>query len=228
MQLFYHPEVAPSMASIVLDRIESQHCVKVLRHKTGDKITIINGKGKKFSGCIEEANARACVIGQVTLLDESQRDSFLTIAIAPTKNADRYEWFVEKATEIGVQKIVPLQCERSERHRIKLDRLYKKAISAIKQNQSLWLPQIEPLMSFEDFLKSDNADTKLIAHLGADTKKISSQELIQPVSILVGPEGDFSAEEIRMADEYGYKAISLGTNVLRTETAGVVACALCA
>lgn len=226
MQLFYHPECTDPLT---LDPVESQHCIKVLRHKKGDKVHIINGKGKLFEGELLNDNFRKCEIAHLKLLREEQEFSHLHIAIAPTKSAERIEWFVEKATEIGIAEISFIKCDNSERPRINIDRLERKAISAIKQNQSLWLPRINPLKPFGDFMTEANCSKKLIAYVETknNSPQLSSLQLAEDdeVLIMIGPEGDFSPQEIELAVQNDFKLISLGRNVLRTETAGIVACA---
>lgn len=151
MQLFYHASIS---TQVKLDEIESHHCIKVLRHKIGDQIHLIDGKGKLFTGILSNEDHRRCEIKDILEIKTESRSSNLHIAIAPTKNADRMEWFIEKATEIGIRVVSLIQCQNSERSRVNIDRLNKKAISAIKQNQSLWLPEINPLTSFKDFIST--------------------------------------------------------------------------
>ena len=227
MQLFYHPEID---STIILDDIESQHCVKVLRHQAGDEIHVIDGKGKIYKGEIANLNHKRCEVQNMIELRSEPRASHLHIAIAPTKSTDRFEWFVEKATEIGISEITPIKCENSERPRLNTDRLERKAISAIKQNQSLWLPKINPLKSFSDFVNDCSIGQKLIAYVPTKQKSphLSTIQptLNQEIAILIGPEGDFSPQEVENAIQKGFKMVSLGNNVLRTETAGIVVAAL--
>ncbi len=229
MQLFYHPSIDER---IEFDAIESQHCIKVLRHKIGDHIHIIDGKGKLYKGVLLNEDHRRCEIGDITEIKSQPRSSNLHIAIAPTKNADRMEWFIEKATEIGIKEVSLIQCQNSERSRVNIDRMNKKAISAIKQNQSLWLPDINPLVSFKGFTTTDRLANKFIGFVENkdDTPTLSQVNLDSALEtiMLIGPEGDFSEDEVELAVNHGYQLVSLGVNVLRTETAGIVACALLA
>ena len=222
MQLFYHPHI---LDNLVLDEVESHHCIKVLRHKTGDSIQIIDGKGQLVSGTITNAHPKKCEISNVASLHKEEKPPQVHIAIAPTKNFDRMEWFVEKATEIGVTEITFIKCDRSERAKINMNRINKKVLSALKQCQSLWLPRVNDLTDLNEVVDMSSEEQKLIAHLEEGEKHIltpSGQSSI----VLIGPEGDFTPEEIAMATERDFRSVSLGKNVLRTETAGIVAASL--
>lgn len=227
MQLFYHASIADQVR---LDEVESQHCIKVLRHKTGDHIHIIDGKGNLYEGIVSNEDHRRCEIKEIKTIKTEPRISRLHIAIAPTKNADRMEWFIEKATEIGVKEVSLIQCQNSERSRVNIDRLNKKATSAIKQNQSLWLPEINPLIPIKDFISIQKVANKFIGFVENKDQAIelSESEIDSNLEtiVLIGPEGDFTSDEVQLALKAGYKMVSLGKNVLRTETAGIVACAL--
>ncbi len=211
----------------ILNEDESLHCVKVLRHKVGDIIQIIDGAGTIATGKIEAAHAKQCA---VSLLDKKtvtkQRNYTLHVAIAPTKNMDRIEWFVEKAVEIGIDEITFLKCNRSERSVVKDDRIKKVAESALKQCKQAYLPKLNSVTDFNTFIKNTQADVKLIAHCEEDnqqhlkTKITANKQFV----ILIGPEGDFSKEEIAFAQQNEYSPVVLGTSILRTETAGVFAC----
>ncbi len=229
MQLFFHSSIADK---VTLDEIESHHCIRVLRHKAGDQIHIIDGKGKLYKGIVSKENQKKCEINEIILEKDEPRSSNLHIAIAPTKNADRMEWFFEKATEIGLKEVTPILCTNSERPRINIDRMNKKAVGAIKQNQSLWLPGINPLVSFEEFITHKRSANKFIAFVedNDQAQKLSDihTEPEQEIVVLIGPEGDFTHEEVQVAIRAGYQMVNLGKNVLRTETAGVVVCALLA
>ena len=227
MQLFFHPNIS---STLVLDAVESQHCIKVLRHQVGDEIHVIDGKGKIYSGTIANQNHRRCEVHNIIEVRSEPQTSHLHIAIAPTKSVDRLEWFVEKVTEIGVAQISLIKCDNSERPRINTDRLEKKTISAIKQNQSLWLPKINELKPFQSFINDTITKQKLIAYVETKNEshhisKLKMSKTDETV-ILIGPEGDFSPQEVEMAINSGFEMVSLGKNVLRTETAGIVACAL--
>lgn len=212
----------------ILNEEESLHCVKVLRHKVGDIIQVIDGKGTRAIGKIEAAHAKQCAVSlsnKETV--EKTRNYELQIAIAPTKNIERIEWFVEKAVEMGIDRITSIKCKNSERTVVKEERLRKVAESAVKQSQQAWLPVVDPLMEFREFIRNTTADVKLIAHCEKDEKK-NIKDSIAPgrsYCVLIGPEGDFTHDEIKLALEAGYQPVSLGDTRLRTETAGLYACA---
>lgn len=207
---------------------ESWHCTKVLRFKTGDEIGLIDGKGNFYEGQLSIVNEKKCV-ANITFGPRVQNKHpyYLHLAIAPTKNIDRMEWLVEKAVEIGVDEITFVRCKNSERTVIKEDRLIKIAESAVKQSLQAFIPKINPLVNFTDILKT-KADHKFIAHCEENTMKhLKSFDLKNKTSlVLIGPEGDFSIEEIALAKTSGFTEISLGENRLRTETAGMYVCNL--
>ena len=224
MQLFYLPNVTDTC---YLDEVESRHCVKVLRLKQGDIIKLTDGKGFFYSAEISDANPKKCQL-TITHKEEEQhkRNYFLHIAIAPTKNIDRFEWFLEKATEIGIDEITPIVSENSERKQIKPERLEKIIVSAMKQSLKATVPLLNPLTSYTNFIKAEQSDQKYIAHC-YDENKIELFHTIQEKKryvILIGPEGDFSLKEVESAISNGFQPISLGNSRLRTETAGIVAC----
>ncbi len=205
---------------------ESWHCTKVLRFKTGDEIGLIDGKGNFYEGQLSVVNEKKCV-ANITFGPRVQNKHpyYLHLAIAPTKNIDRMEWLIEKAVEIGVDEVTFVRCKNSERTVIKEDRLIKIAESAVKQSLQAFIPKINPLTNFADILKI-KADNKFIAHCEEETKQhLKSFDLKNKNSlVLIGPEGDFSTDEIRLAETSGFTGISLGENRLRTETAGIYAC----
>lgn len=205
---------------------ESWHCTKVLRFKTGDEIGLIDGKGNFYEGQLSVVNEKKCV-ANITFGPRVQNKHpyYLHLAIAPTKNIDRMEWLVEKAVEIGVDEITFVRCKNSERTVIKEDRLIKIAESAVKQSLQAFIPKINPLTNLTDILKT-KADNKFIAHCEEGTRKhLKSFDLKNKTSlVLIGPEGDFTADEISLAKTSGFTEISLGENRLRTETAGIYAC----
>lgn len=226
MQLFYNPELDNDTQQITFDKIESKHIVKVLRKKEGDKIFITNGKGTLFISQINIASDKKC-LASIFNRDQKKksRDYYLHIAIAPTKNMDRLEWFLEKATEIGIDEITPIICENSERKIVKTERLEKILIASMKQSLQYHLPKLNKPVPFKDFLKEENTLIKCIAHCEESPKK-SIKKILKPkegVLILIGPEGDFSANEIKLAKKEKFKPITLGDNRLRTETAALVA-----
>lgn len=227
MNLFY---CADLQNLNILPEDESAHAIKVLRLKEGALIDIIDGKGLLCSAKIAAANAKHCefqIIEKKIMQKTNVR--YLHIAIAPTKNIDRFEWFVEKATEIGVSNISPVLCRYSERKTLKIERLEKIIVSACKQSQQFYFPNIKELTGFEEFIisASNNSAQKFIAHC-LQTEKPYLKDVCLPdkdTIILIGAEGDFSSEEIELAEKYGFVAVSLGNSRLRTETAGVIACA---
>lgn len=224
MQLFYEPLFDSSSHFILVNPVESRHISKVLRKNIGDKVFITNGLGVLAEGIIRSNHPKKCEI-EVLKMDEKEASKHhLHIAIAPTKANDRFEWFLEKATEIGIQEITPLLCEHSERRTIKLDRYEKVLQAAMKQSLSSFLPKLNQLTPFSDVVSSEVKSTKLIAHCEDQPKENLFKLVTEHNFILIGPEGDFSKSEIELALSKDFKAISLSESRLRTETAGIVAC----
>ncbi len=223
MALFYVPNIALS----VLPEEESQHAVKVLRLQNGDKITLVDGVGGYYEARITNPHPKHCGFEIIETKPEfGKRDYKLHIAIAPTKNIERLEWFIEKATEIGIDEITPIICRFSERKIVKEERLEKIIVSAAKQSLKAYFPQLNPLCTFDELMKNHQADQKFIAHCYEQDKRLLQTEIKKStdVLILIGPEGDFSLEEVEKAIAGGFVPVSLGDSRLRTETAGVVAC----
>lgn len=225
MQLFYAPDI---LTTPILEAEEARHCTKVLRHKVGDKIFVIDGKGSRFHCQITADKKSTC---ELTVLDSVTFDnphSNIQLAIAPTKNADRMEWMVEKLTEIGIGSIHFLHCHHSERKHFKTDRLEKKAISAMKQSLKWHLPILHTVQPYADFIASnkDVLSNKFIAYVSEENTPhlFSIAKANEPVLVMIGPEGDFSSEEINMALQDGFQPVSLGDSRLRTETAAMVTC----
>lgn len=225
MQLFYVPNI--SGAEVTLDETESKHAIRVLRLNSGSKVQIIDGKGGFYEAEITDANPKKCRLSIVkSTLDFGKKDFHLHIAIAPTKNNDRFEWFLEKATEIGIDEITPLLTSHSERKTINPERFEKILVSAMKQSLKAWLPKLNILTSIKELVTSNKTENRFIAYCD-DIQKIHLKDLAEKgkdILILIGPEGDFSPEEIQMAMKNGFKVVSLGEARLRTETAGIVAC----
>ena len=223
-QLFYAPDIETVPE---LPEDESLHCTRVLRLKTGDSITITDGKGFFYSANLVNPHPKHCqVIVTNRWPQQALRDYRLHMAVAPVKNLERMEWFVEKATEIGVDTITCLYCRYSERKQVNLLRLNKIAISAMKQSQKAILPEINEMIDFHAFILQDFNGMKMIAHC-ADNPKHLIKNVYLPlrnVLILIGPEGDFSPDEINDAISAGFIPVSLGDSRLRTETAAFVAC----
>ena len=212
---------------VVLPEDESIHSVRVLRMRVGDELLLIDGKGNRCNARIIDPNPKHCCVEIFHRYErEPELPYKLNIAIAPVKNADRFEWFLEKVTEIGISRITPLLCDRSERKKINADRSEKILVSAMKQSHKAYLPVLEPVISFKEFIKSDGSDIKSIAHCLQGQKQTLADIYIQgkSISILIGPEGDFSPDEIKIATECGYIPVTFGNSRLRTETAGLVAC----
>jgi len=231
MQLFYTPDITKTTTKFTFDKTESRHIVKVLRKKTNDKLFITNGKGALFTSEIIIGDDKNCTVKIINIETKEKPWNYnLHIAIAPTKNIDRFEWFLEKATEIGIDEITPILCDHSERKIIKIDRLNRILESAMKQSLKFQLPKLNDLMSFSDFVEHNNVENLFIAHCEDSDKKnlksaLESAEFTSKpaITILIGPEGDFSTEEIEIAMRKNILPISLGKSRLRTETAGIVA-----
>lgn len=211
----------------ILNEDESLHCVKVLRHKVGDVIQVIDGNGTRAIGKIEAAHAKQCAVSLTEKEVVTQTRNYkINIAIAPTKNIERIEWFVEKAVEIGIDEISFIKCKNSERTVVKDERILKVAESAVKQSQQAYIPKINPLIDFKEFIKKDRSDIKLIAHCEKESKQHIKQYITanKSFTILIGPEGDFTKDEIALALSSSYLPVALGDSRLRTETAGLFAC----
>jgi len=224
MALFYVPDL---VSGHVLPEEESQHAIKVLRLQVGAEITVVDGVGGYYKAKISNPHPKHCTFEITERLQEyRKRDFHLHIAIAPTKNIERLEWFIEKATEIGIDEITPLLCRFSERKIIKAERLEKIIVSAAKQSVKAYFPILHPLCTFDELIKTHQASQKFIAHCYEEDKKLLQNEIKKStdVLILIGPEGDFSKEEVQKALSVGFIPVSLGNSRLRTETAGVVAC----
>lgn len=226
MQLFYNTEIDESTESFSFDKEESRHIIKVLRKKDSDILHVTNGLGLLFETQITLASDNKCIV-QVLSIKKTDEPKFrLHLAVAPTKMNDRFEWFLEKATEIGIQEITPIICDRSERKVINLERFEKIILSAMKQSNETYLPKLNEAISFKQFIKQKNEGLQLIAHC-EETDKKSLKDILQPnesVTMLIGPEGDFSEKEIALALENNYQPVTLGNTRLRTETAAIVAC----
>lgn len=225
MRLFYNKDLSKDDSRLIIDREESTHIVKVLRKKIGDTIYITNGKGILFTTVIDIINKNSTELKIINTKQELKSKFHINIAVAPTKMNDRIEWFVEKSTEIGINTISTVLCEKSERKKIKIDRLEKITISAMKQSLQLHKPIIHELVSFERFIRNCKSENKFIAHCKEDEKLfLGDCELnLNTITVLIGPEGGFSQKEIGLAEENGFISVSLGNTRLRTETAAIVA-----
>lgn len=225
MQLFYTPDIKTEDASFTFDKEESRHIVKVLRKKEGDTIHITNGQGILFFSEVTFANEKKCEVKIVKKEFFEPMPYYLHLAVAPTKMNDRYEWFLEKAAEIGIHEITPIICEHSERTAFKSDRFEKILQSAMKQSVQFYMPKLNEPIPFKTFVENMHEGQLFIAHCEETEKKLLKTELKpkEEVTILIGPEGDFSPKEIHLALSRNYIPVSLGNTRLRTETAAVVA-----
>ena len=225
MNLFYCEDLEG--ADAILDPEESRHCIRVLRFGEGDRLHAVDGKGRLAECIIRDTRPGAVGLEIVSVKEECGKMPYhLHIAIAPTKSHQRFEWFLEKATEIGVSEITPLVCSRSERKKIRSDRARKVLIAAMKQANRTYLPLLRNETGFSEFLSSaDGVDNFIASCFGRDRMSLHPGSFTScRVGFLVGPEGDFTKEEFQQALDCDYRPVSLGTFVLRTETAGIVAC----
>ena len=227
MHLFYTPDVDASHPMYFLSEEESKHCVRVLRLQIGDSVQLIDGHGGLYSAILHEAHPKRTILKITGVQTEfGKRNHYLHIAIAPTKNIERFEWFLEKATEMGIDEITPIVCQRSERKEIKTDRSAKIITSAIKQSLKAYHPILNLPITFNQFIQQQFSAQKFIAHCINDSKSslAAAIEKMGSYVILIGPEGDFTPAEIDLALQNDYKAITLGDSRLRTETAALAAC----
>lgn len=234
MYLFYTPDILGEADEIgrtySLSDEESGHCVRVLRYSCGDEILLTNGLGMTYTARITNPHPKHCEFEILTAERQKRHhEAYIHIAIAPTKNIERLEWAIEKCTEIGVDEITPLLCRFSERKQLRTDRLQKIVLSAAKQSLTPYLPKLNELTPYDEFVNAAKEDTKFIAHCYKNERKELKNE-IQPgksVLVLIGPEGDFSEQEVEDALRLGFVPVTLGNSRLRTETAAVVACVMC-
>ena len=228
MNLFYLDTISENASEAVFDKEESRHITKVLRYKEGDSLHLTNGKGILFKGTIASLTPKQCIVKIVSSERQTPLPYYLHMAVAPTKQNDRYEWFLEKATEIGISEITPIICEHSERKVVKTNRYEKIIESAMKQSLSCYKPILNEPISFSEFIKNATKfqGEKCIAHCEPSEKQLLNSIISpkQKVLILIGPEGDFSPSEIHMALQQQFSPINLGTSRLRTETAAITAC----
>lgn len=224
MAFFYQPEI--SSGKLFLDQEESRHCIKVLRYNAGDVIKVLDGKGSIYEAEITDASPKQCALKIIQTTSHEKPPFHIHIAIAPTKNLDRMEWFIEKAVEIGIQEISFVLCKNSERRVLKLERLERKAISAMKQSQGAYMPLLNELAPYADFIKKVQEKQKYIAYV--DFSNPLKLHQVAPANekycLLIGPEGDFTEDELDLALNSDFKKVSLGNSRLRTETAGLAAC----
>lgn len=230
LRFFY----APDVQSGELPQDEAQHALRVLRLSVGDELNLMDGKGTFYRAEITTATGHRCLFRIVEEMPQERAWlGHLCLAMAPTKLNDRTEWYVEKATEIGVDEFAFLDCQFSERRVIKTDRIEKIVVSGVKQSHKAWKPSVDEMVSFKKFVEAERPGQKFICHcydpsdISTSSSKIHLNSLIsdaeEDCTVLVGPEGDFSVEEVRLAEANGYQSVSLGTSRLRTETAALVA-----
>lgn len=224
--MFFSPDIETTP---LLPESDSKHCTRVLRHSEGDMIDIVDGKGYLYKCRIVDANPKRTMVEiteKVAVPLPWQQN--ITIAVAPTKHLDRIEWLVEKLVEIGVNRIIPLKCRYSERKEINIERLEKIAISAMKQSLKAVIPEITEMTPFDKAISQIQDSQRLIAYCSDEFPKTLLSAVYEPckdVAVLIGPEGDFSPEEIRLAVDTGYRSVTLGDTRLRTETAALYSCA---
>lgn len=225
MDLFYHPDIA-TRGNHILNEEESRHVIRSKRYRDGDILSFTDGKGNFAKASLTIPSKKSAVIHVHEFEKRSRNKALLTVAISPLKSPARWEWFIEKATELGVARIQPLLCERTEKSNHKEERLRKIMVSAMKQSQRCFLPELSKAKSMKDFIDEKWSDQNFIAHCAVG-RKIGLAETLKPersVHVLVGPEGDFTNPEIEFAIERGAEPVSLGSFRLRTETAGLVVC----
>lgn len=227
MQLFFCENLTLNF-DVILSQEESYHAAQVLRMRNGEIIHLTDGLGHLFKGELINVDSKKSLVRITEEVPQMSVSTNLHIAIAPTKNIDRFEWFLEKATEMGIAEITPLICRYSERKEVKPERLNKVIVSAAKQSHHFLFPKLNPIVKFEEFIKITTAEDKFIAHCEPSDKNDFGKSIANKRDslLLIGPEGDFSEQEIQLAISNSYSPVSLGESRLRTETAGVYACAV--
>lgn len=225
MHIFYTPDISSDV--YILNEEESKHCVRVLRLEKGSLIQLVDGAGGFYEATLEDPHPKRAILKITKVQQEyGKRNHHLHIAVAPTKNIERFEWFLEKATEVGIDEITPLICERSERKELKTERLNKVITSAVKQSIKAYHPKLNAAVRFKDFIASASNAQKYIAHC-MESEKFTLQgqiELNSNYLVVIGPEGDFSPAEVRQATDAQFLPVTLGNSRLRTETAALEAC----
>jgi 16S rRNA (uracil1498-N3)-methyltransferase len=229
LPFFYKEDLIASSTDVVLDEATSKYMVQVLRMQNGEQLQLTNGKGILFTAEITDNNRKRCTVTVIQKSEIANPKSKICIAISPVKNNTRFEWFLEKVTEIGVTEIIPLVCTRTEKTAFKFERMKGILVSAMLQSQQCWLPVLHVPTKFNELIKSAAHQQKFIAHCTDDVKRsladLNNESLFSKI-ILIGPEGDFTADEIDLALQNQFSAVSLGDTRLRTETAGIVAATL--
>lgn len=223
MTIFYQEDINKGLHQ--LSEEDAKHCVQVLRKQKGDEIMVFDGKGGKHLSVLQEVSKKKCQFEVISSSATEKKSFSIHLAIAPTKNTDRMEWMIEKLSELGIDEITFLETHHSERRKLRMDRLEKKVISAMKQSGNPWKLKLNELTPFSQFIQGDDSQCKIMGYLGNELRHIG--QIIQPnqsVTILVGPEGDFSVSEVEEATQNKFIPVSFGETTLRTETAGLMAC----
>ncbi len=230
LPFFYKADIDVATTAVALDEDTSKHIVQVLRMQNGEQLQLTDGKGNLFTCEITDNNRKKCTVAIKQTTNYKPPTTNITIAISLLKNANRFEWFLEKATEIGVTQIIPLVCERTEKTAFKFERMKSILVSAMLQSQQCWLPVLQEPIKFASLIKQSNQQQKFIAHCeDENNKQPLTNKLINELTnklMLIGPEGDFTAAEIELALQNNFIPVSLGNTRLRTETAGIVAATL--
>jgi 16S rRNA (uracil1498-N3)-methyltransferase len=227
MHIFYTPEITADSTAYLLSEEESKHAIRVLRMEAGSEVQLVDGRGGFYTAKIADAHPKRTLLQIISIQQAyGKRNHYLHIAVAPTKNIERLEWFLEKATEIGIDEVTLLLCQRSERKDAKIERLNKIITSAVKQSIKAYHPVLNALTSFDQLIRTPFNGQKFIAHCLPEGKVAlaSALQLKSSCLVLIGPEGDFSEKEIADALQYGFQPITLGNSRLRTETAALEAC----
>jgi 16S rRNA (uracil1498-N3)-methyltransferase len=221
-ELFYAPTLP--QGDFTLDAIEAHHCMRVKRHKIGDRIQVFDGVGGLYEAEIVSADKATCTFRVQARKQADEPVVQVHVGVAPPKNPSRFEWLVEKLVEVGVSRITPISCQRSERARLNTDRLRRIVIEAAKQSGKLWLPTLDEMIPFESVLITESK-ARFIAHLGSESQALKDVYNGEETAlVLIGPEGDFTGDELQTAKDSGCKQVTLGQHRLRTETAALVAC----
>ena len=227
MHLFYQPALSPTDTTGTLTDDDARHATRTLRLGPGEVIAVTNGRGNRFGSVITKADNKGCAFRIDTVETVAPRPFFVHICVAPTKNIDRMEWFVEKAVELGIERISFFFGQHSERRVLKLERIEKIAVAAMKQSLQSWLPQLDEAVSFANLIEQPIDGQRFIAHMPENSQALHlfhAASLAQHYTVLIGPEGDFSAQEVQQAIDAGFQLVTLGPNRLRTETAALAAC----
>jgi len=229
MQFFYEEGLSPNNASFILSEETSKHCIQVLRMKVGEQLMLTDGQGSIITTAITKEDKRACMVQRIAITAIARPARRICMGISLLKNTSRFEWFLEKATEIGVSEIIPLLCARTERQHFRLDRMRSILISAMLQSQQAWLPLLHEPTALNKITASATQQQKLVAHcIETQKQQIGGLVIANDALMLIGPEGDFTPDEIDSCLQHGFTPVTLGNTRLRTETAGIVAAALLA